>query len=110
MIPTVIIPFALAIFAISGLTPEPVPFPSPAIIKRILVSSPKIFSASSLFSSKAVFPTIGSPPLPKPFSFFSPTKNKDELICVFAKRINVFLSVLNAQNFTFFGHDLIFSK
>jgi hypothetical protein len=109
-IPTVIIFFDLASFAISGLTPEPVPFPNPAIINKISVSSPNIFSASDLFSSNASLPTIGSPPLPKPFNFFSPIKNKDELICDLANLINVFLSVLNAQKLILRGQERSFSK
>jgi hypothetical protein len=74
----VVILLARAIFAISGLTPEPVPFPNPAIMKRISVFELRIFSTSALFSVKASLPIEGFPPEPNPFNFFSPIKNKEE--------------------------------
>jgi hypothetical protein len=77
-IPTVVILFACAIFAISGLTPDPVPFPKPAIINKTSVLELRIFSTSSLFSTNASLPIEGFPPEPNPFNFFSPIKNKEE--------------------------------
>ena len=66
IIPTVKEPFSLAILAISGAAPVPVPPPIPAAINTISADL-IVFAMTSLFSSIAFFPVEGSAPAPRPF-------------------------------------------
>ena len=72
-IPTVRIPISLAIFAITGAAPVPVPPPIPAVMKTILVLFPSIALISSMLSSAAFLPTSGSAPAPKPSVSLTPS-------------------------------------
>ena len=68
---TVRMPRSLAIWATTGAAPVPVPPPMPAVMKSMSVLA--IASAiSSLDSSAAFSPTLGSAPQPKPLVTFSP--------------------------------------
>ena len=68
---TVRIPSSRAICATTGAAPVPVPQPIPAVIKSISV--PRIACAiSSLDSSAAFSPILGSAPQPNPLVIFSP--------------------------------------
>ena len=72
-IPTVRIPISLAIFAITGAAPVPVPPPIPAVMKTILVLFPSMALISSMLSSAAFLPTSGSAPAPKPSVSLTPS-------------------------------------
>ena len=71
IIATVTMPNFLAILAITGSAPVPVPPPRPAVIKSILVflNSSEIIS---ILSSAASLPIEGSAPAPKPFVLSRP--------------------------------------
>ena len=69
--PTVRISCSLAICAITGAAPVPVPPPIPQVMNTI--SCPWIrFRSSSRLSSAACSPTSGRAPAPRPFVSFSP--------------------------------------
>ena len=70
-IATVTIPNFLAILAITGKAPVPVPPPKPAVKNNIFVflSSSEI---KSILSSAASLPIDGSAPAPKPLVFSNP--------------------------------------
>ena len=68
---TVRIPISLAIFAITGEAPVPVPPPIPAVMNTISApSSASVISAE--FSSAAFAPTSGRAPAPRPLVSFAP--------------------------------------
>ena len=70
-IPAVRMPISLAIPAMTGAAPVPVPPPIPQVTNTI--SAPFTSSvSSSLFSSAAALPTSGSAPAPNPLVSFSP--------------------------------------
>ena len=100
--PTVSIPIDLAISAITGAAPVPVPPPIPAVINTI--SAPFIdWEISSLLSSAAFLPISGLAPAPNPFVNLSP-------ICIFwdaCESIKACLSVFIAINSTFFNPSII---
>ena len=64
--PTVKIPISCATDAITGAAPVPVPPPIPAVMKIILVSSPRSSLISSLLSIAAFRPFSGLAPAPNP--------------------------------------------
>ena len=64
--PTVKIPFPLAISAITGAAPVPVPPPIPAVKKSILVFASNSSIILSSLSSAAFLPISGFDPAPKP--------------------------------------------
>ena len=71
-IPTVRIFISLAIFAITGAAPVPVPPPIPAVINTIFVFTFNIDMISSELSSAAFSPTSGFAPAPNPSVRFTP--------------------------------------
>ena len=71
-IATVRTPISLAIFAITGLAPVPVPPPIPVAINNISVSDNSLF-IKSIASSAACFPMSGFEPAPSPFVHFAPS-------------------------------------
>ena len=93
--PTVRMPISLAIFAIIGAAPVPVPPPIPHVTK--IISDPAMnFSRSSRFSSADFWPTSGFPPAPRPFVSFSP-------ICILVSALllaRACLSVFTAMKVT----------
>ena len=93
--PTVSIPISLAVLAMMGAAPVPVPPPIPAVTK--IISAPSMMAdISSRVSSAARCPTSGLAPAPSPLVSFSP-------ICIFVSARHLFkacLSVLTAINST----------
>ena len=71
---TVNIPCSLAISAIIGAEPVPVPPPIPAVIKSMSASF-IAFAITSRSSIAACSPIPGSPPEPKPLVIFVPIGN-----------------------------------
>ena len=71
--PIVSAPLSLAIWATTGAAPEPVPPPSPAVMKTMSESTSAwpIFSESS---SAARWPMLASPPAPRPRVILSPIR------------------------------------
>ena len=64
---TVRMPRSLAILAMTGEAPVPVPPPMPAVMKTILVSGVRSFSAMMSWDSMAAFrPSVGFVPAPRP--------------------------------------------
>ena len=70
--PTVNISFSLAIRAITGAAPVPVPPPIPAVINSILVLDSNNSVIRSMLSSAALRPTSGLAPAPNPSVKSSP--------------------------------------
>lgn len=95
-IPTVRIPIDLAISAITGADPVPVPPPRPHVMNTISASWRDALISSEL-SSAAFLPISGSAPAPSPLVMLSPM-----LIFLFARFVARFLaSVLTAKNSSF---------
>ncbi len=69
--PTVSALISLAISAITGAAPVPVPPPMPAVTKTMSAPS-SVFLISCLLSSAAMRPISGSPPQPRPLQMPSP--------------------------------------
>ena len=65
-------PISLAIFAITGAAPVPVPPPIPAVMKTIFVPCPRTAFISSMLSIADFSPTSGSAPAPKPSVMATP--------------------------------------
>ena len=93
--PTVRMPMSLAVLAIIGAAPVPVPPPIPAVTN--IMSAPSIMAdISSRVSSAALWPISGLAPAPSPLVSFSP-------ICIFVSATHLLkacLSVLTAINST----------
>ena len=94
--PTVRIPRSLAILAITGAAPVPVPPPIPAVTNTMSVSL-RSAAISSLLSSAALWPIAGLAPAPLPLVSFSPMC----IFCVAFERRSTGSSVLTAMNSTF---------
>ena len=93
--PMVSAPLSLASWATTGAAPEPVPPPSPAVMKTMSesTSAALIFSESS---SAARWPIVASPPAPRPRVILSPMR----ILCGASAWSSAWASVLQAMNST----------
>ena len=88
-------PSSLATSAMTGAAPDPVPPPSPAVMKTMSESR----SASAIFSvssSAARWPIAASPPAPRPRVILSPIR----ILCGASDCRSACASVLQAMNST----------
>ncbi len=90
------IPISLAMLAIRGTAPVPVPPPMPAV-KNSKSTPLRVDFIVSLLSSAACSPLLGSAPAPKPLVSFSPIV----ILRVALDALSACLSVLTATNSTF---------
>ena len=94
--PTVSSPISLAMRAISGAAPVPVPPPIPAVMKTILVPSSSMVRISSSLSSAARSARSGLLPAPRP----SVTVRPSAILTGTSERESAWLSVLQSTKET----------